>query len=60
MHKVLVDGGQFVLELGLQPGNDLCITFHGGLLLGQLLLRRLSMLYEANQTKPMPARIGCI
>ena len=37
VQKVLVDGGQFVLELGLQPGNDLCITFHGGLLLGQLL-----------------------
>jgi hypothetical protein len=32
VHEVLVDGGQLVLELGLQVGNDLGVAFHGGLL----------------------------
>jgi len=29
VQEVLVDGGEFVLELGLQMANDLCVTFHG-------------------------------
>jgi hypothetical protein len=32
VHEVLVDGGQFVLELGLQVANDLWVAFHSGLL----------------------------
>jgi hypothetical protein len=29
VQEVLVDGGQFVFQLGLQVGNDLCVAFHG-------------------------------
>ncbi|MNT36678.1 hypothetical protein D3C72_1727790 [compost metagenome] len=32
VQKILVDGREFVPELGLQMANDLCVTFHGGLL----------------------------
>ena len=27
--KVLVDGSQFVFQLGLEVGNDLCVAFGG-------------------------------
>ncbi len=33
VHKVLVDGGELVLELRLQVRNDLGIAFHDGLLM---------------------------
>jgi hypothetical protein len=29
VQKILVDGREFVLELGLQMANDLCVTLHG-------------------------------
>src|SRR5256885_303825 len=32
VQEVLVDGRQLVLELGLQPGDDLCVALHGELL----------------------------
>ena len=32
VQKVLVDGREFVFELGLQMANDLCVAFHGELL----------------------------
>ena len=42
VQEILVDSGQFVLELRLQMANDLCVTLHGGLLVVCVLRRPLS------------------